>query len=120
VRRAEASPLTIVERTGRQRGKGKGVTRYTIPRKEDIFELNAALEFVLEFSTVGKPARQRIRRTLATNGLADAQRKALVLRSVPLRCLHEVKAALDDDGRRLFTLVLVRAGELLGQPPGVL
>lgn len=95
------------------------MTRYTIPRREDISELNAALELVLELSTVGKPTRQRITRTLTANGLADAPRKALVLRSVPMRCLGEVKDALDDEGRHLFTRVLVRARELLGQPPGV-
>lgn len=95
------------------------MTRYTIPRTEDIGNLNAALEYVLELSTVGKPTRQRIARTLTTNGLADAVRKSLVLRSVPLRCHHEVRAALDDEGRHLYTLVLVRAGELLGQPPDV-
>lgn len=95
------------------------MTRYTIPRKEDIPNLNAALRLVLEHSTVGKPTRQRITRTLTTNGLANAPQKALVLRSVPLRCREEVEAALDEEGQRLFTLVLVRAGELLGRPPGV-
>jgi hypothetical protein len=96
------------------------VARYTIPRSEDIADLNAALELVLENSTVGKPTRQRIKRVLTANGLADAAGKALVLRSVPLRCHQEVEAALDDEGRHLYVLVLIRAGELLGQPRGII
>ncbi|GAA1843421.1 hypothetical protein [Asanoa iriomotensis] len=94
--------------------------RYTIPRGEDVANLNAALLLVLDHSTVGRPTRQRIARTLKINGLANATQKALVLRSVPLRCHAEIRAALDEEGRQLYTLVLVRAGELLRQPPGVL
>jgi AcrR family transcriptional regulator len=103
---------------GNDRGRGTAVTGYTNPRAEDISNLNAALEYVLECSTVGTPTRQRIARTLTTKGLADAKIKALLLRSVPLRCHEEVKAALDDEGRHLYTLVLVRTGELLGRPAG--
>ncbi|MEV0135408.1 hypothetical protein AB0H83_44040 [Dactylosporangium sp. NPDC050688] len=89
-----------------------------MPHKEDISVLNAALHLVLEHSTVGRPTRQRIARTLTANGLANAAAKALVLSSVPLRCYAEVRVALDDEAGREFTLAVIRAGELLGRPPG--
>ena len=43
--------------------------RYSVAQPDDIANLNAALNYLLELSTVGKPIRQRITRLLTKNGL---------------------------------------------------
>jgi predicted DNA-binding transcriptional regulator AlpA len=103
-----------IDVAGYRRARRAGSSDAGRPRVSDEPRLRAALQAVLDHSTILNVAKAQIRSALLDEGGRYVRGKALLLTRQPPGHLAEVENALPGDAREEFRATLQRAREIIG------